>query len=112
MKTSPPARNTIARKPSHFGSIRNVPPSAGSSSVSLANIGSMGGTTGNDAVMPFTYATSSFQGRGGARNAPCSLSPDDACSALRGGNDGFNGARCDDHRTVVLHGNDGPVVIT
>src|SRR5215510_3703185 len=46
MKTSESPRKTIARKPSHFGSYRNRPPS-GSSSESLASIGSIGGAIGN-----------------------------------------------------------------
>src|SRR5262245_54995360 len=57
MKTSDALRKTMARNPSHFGSKRNAPP-AGSASVSLASIGSMGGsrgaggTAGRRVVMP------------------------------------------------------------
>src|SRR5437867_7240574 len=43
MYTSDSPRNTIARKPSHFGSYKNGP--AGSSSASFASIGSIGGAT-------------------------------------------------------------------
>ena len=46
MKSSASPRNTIARKPSHFGSNRYAP-SGGSSSASLASIGSIGGAIGN-----------------------------------------------------------------
>src|SRR5438477_224993 len=44
MKTPPPPRNTIARKPSHFGSKRNPSP-CGISSASLDSIGSTGGSS-------------------------------------------------------------------
>src|SRR5262245_22431149 len=46
MNTSPLLRNTMARKPSHFGSNRNASP-AGSSSAGFASIGSIGGATGD-----------------------------------------------------------------
>ena len=46
MKRSDPWRNTIARKPSHFGSYRNPPPS-GNASASLASMGSTGGAMAN-----------------------------------------------------------------
>src|SRR5580700_8560184 len=49
MNTSGPPRKTIARKPSHFGSYSRPPP-AGSSSASLASIGSIGGVIANGDV--------------------------------------------------------------
>src|SRR6478752_4069794 len=57
MKTSSAApRKTSARNPAHFGSYRNPGP-AGSSSASLASIGSMGGTIGNGDDMALAYRT-------------------------------------------------------
>src|SRR5439155_11134477 len=45
MNTSDAPRNTMARKPSHFGSYRKSP--SGRASASLASIGSMGGARGS-----------------------------------------------------------------
>src|SRR6476646_8192150 len=45
MKSSDPARKTIARHPSHLGSYRKAP--RGSASASFASIGSIGGSTTN-----------------------------------------------------------------
>src|SRR4051794_17157143 len=47
MKTSEALRKTIERNPSHLGSKRKFPAS-GSPSASLASIGSIGGSIGND----------------------------------------------------------------
>src|SRR5258707_375154 len=58
MYTSSPPRNTIARKPSHFGSNRNAP--SGMASASLASIGSMGASIANADVMTQRTARASF----------------------------------------------------
>ncbi len=46
MNASSPPRKTIARKPSHFGSYRKLPP-AGIASAVFASIGSIGGAIAN-----------------------------------------------------------------
>src|SRR5688572_29346009 len=59
MNTSFAPRKTMARKPSHFGSKR-YSPEAGSLSVSLASIGSIGGAIGKSAA--FSGAAGSVGG--------------------------------------------------
>src|SRR5215210_3573263 len=60
MKRSDSPRNTMARKPSHFGSNRKSP-SLGSASVSLASIGSIGGGRVKEPESGGVLMTSSFR---------------------------------------------------
>src|ERR1041384_5639884 len=56
MKSSEVPRNTIARKPSHFGSYR-YSPCGGSSSASFASIGSTGGAIGKSVDFEVCWLT-------------------------------------------------------
>src|SRR5690349_2086941 len=57
MKTSPPPRKMMARKPSHLGSYSAADPPSGNDSASLASIGSIGGSRGK----ALTSASSFFR---------------------------------------------------
>src|SRR6187397_2411482 len=64
MNTSASPRNTMARKPSHFGSKRKAPDS-GSASASLASMGSIGGAMAAPAMAGTPGSRESAIGRAG-----------------------------------------------